>query len=336
MAGPVIRNYKGGSIIYFEKDRAEDIYVLQKGRVVLTYTAIDTGLEMKEDVRLGEFFGVKSAMGHYPREETAQVIGNATVLVFKINEFEALVSKKTNLIIKMLKVFSSQLRQVHRKVREILGEGDARSNSFELMNVAEVFYKNDYVEQAIYAFEKYLDHYPAGIYAGRAKELLNLARKGQQFPVSMPNLVYENEPDAGFSRTANAGTDSIQGQYSKALQLFESGNTAEASSIFQSLLNRTDYKSGSEQTMINNALCQVGKCLFKTGNLDNASSTLTMYIKKNPSGPLVKEAVYYIAQINEKKGDKDKAIAFYTKVIAMPPDDKITTDAKINLGSLKG
>lgn len=114
MAGPIIRNYKGGSIIYFEKDKAEDIYVLRNGRVILTFPAVDTGQEVKEDVRIGEFFGVKSALGKYPREETAQVLGSATVLVFKPNEFEQFVAEKTHLILKMMKVFSSQLRQVHK------------------------------------------------------------------------------------------------------------------------------------------------------------------------------------------------------------------------------
>ena len=55
MAGPIIRTYKAGSIVYFEKDRAEDIYVLQNGRVILTYMSVDSKMEIKEDVKLGEF-----------------------------------------------------------------------------------------------------------------------------------------------------------------------------------------------------------------------------------------------------------------------------------------
>lgn len=105
MAGPIIRNYKAGSIVYFEKDRAEDIYVLQNGRVILTYMSVDSKMEIKEDVKLGEFFGVKSALGRYPREETAQVIGSASILVFKLADFEIFVANKTHLILKMMKVF---------------------------------------------------------------------------------------------------------------------------------------------------------------------------------------------------------------------------------------
>ena len=53
---PVARNYNGGSIVYFQDDASDEIYVLQKGRVVLLSTSIDTNEEMKEEVQRGEFF----------------------------------------------------------------------------------------------------------------------------------------------------------------------------------------------------------------------------------------------------------------------------------------
>lgn len=162
MAGPIIRSYKAGSIVYFEKDKADDIYVLQNGRIVLSYTSIDTKVEIKEDVKLGEFFGVKSSLGRYPREETAQVVGGANVLVFKLSDFETFVANKTHLILKMMKVFSSQLRQIHGKVREQLGQfGDQKSPAFELMNVAEVFHKNGNFEMNLPLMPSGVEHLKA-------------------------------------------------------------------------------------------------------------------------------------------------------------------------------
>ena len=103
---PVSRVYTGGSIVYFQGDKGDDVYVLQSGRVVLISTAIDSGEEIREEVQVGEFFAVKSSMGRYPREETAQVIGKTTLVVFKLNEFEQFILKNTRLILKMLRVFS--------------------------------------------------------------------------------------------------------------------------------------------------------------------------------------------------------------------------------------
>ena len=47
--GIMTRAYKPGSIIYFENDKSEYIYILKSGRVILTYTKIDTGEELNLD-----------------------------------------------------------------------------------------------------------------------------------------------------------------------------------------------------------------------------------------------------------------------------------------------
>src|SRR5687768_1546236 len=113
MAGPKIRTYQAGSIIYFEGDKSEEIYILQKGKVILTAQSLDQKEEIKEDVRKGEFFGVKSTVGHYPREETAQVLIDTTLMTFRLPEFEALCLKNPRIVMQMLKSFSAQLRRVH-------------------------------------------------------------------------------------------------------------------------------------------------------------------------------------------------------------------------------
>lgn len=333
MSAPIIRNYKGGSIIYFEKDRAEDIYVLRSGRVVLTYPAMETGYEVKEDVRIGEFFGVKSALGKYPREETAQVVGGASVLVFKLADFEEFVAQKTHLILKMMKVFSSQLRQVHRKVRDILGEGEAKNPAYELMNVAEVYYKNNDFEHAVYAFEKYLEHYPTGNYAGRAKELVELARKGSPYPVNIPPLSYEAErkgpspdqidsfmePAAGAKKESTVDASNITALYNRGRTLLSAGQTDQAISIFKDLMVRADHQSDSEHRLVEESAFQLGFAYFKGQDFNNANSTFSLYIKKSPSGEHIKEALFYLANIAETKGDADRAKMLFGKVSQLPP-----------------
>ncbi len=350
MSGPIVRNYKGGSIVYFEKDKAEDIFVLQKGRVVLTYTNIN-GVELKEDVKIGEFFGVKSALGRYPREETAQVIGTATVLVFKVPEFEKFVSDKTHLIIKMLKVFSSQLRQVHRQVREILGQGEAKNPAFELMNVAEVFYKNGNYEHAAYAFNQYLSHYPDGQYVDRAKQLLDLASRKTPFPLTVPELVYKPEPGAQNGKlqemlktmavqkennVSSVDPNSIQALYDKASTFMNAGKYGDASDIFKSVSERTDSVTQEEEQFVENSLFYMGKSSFKSGDNSSAISIFSGYIKKYPKGQLLKETVYHLALATEASGEKEKAIQLYQKVAILPPlDDSISEDAKQKIKGVK-
>jgi TolA-binding protein len=341
LAGPTIRSYKSGSIVYFEKDRAEDIFVLQNGRIVLTYMSPDGKSEIKEDVKLGEFFGVKSALGKYPREETAQVIGGATVLVFRLSDFEAFVGQKTHLILKMMKVFSSQLRQIHNKVREQLGQfGDARSPAFELMNVAEVYHKLGNYEHAIYAYEKYLEHYPEGNYAQRAIELLNLAKRNSMYPINISELVYE--PDRKGARSAAASSSSGGGKqltemFQKAESLSASGKTSESLAIYRNLMEYKEPKSPEEDRIVELSTYKAGFVMMGAeGNHDEAYSILSGYVRKYPKGEKVKDSIFHLASISEKKGEKEKAIMLYNKVLTLQPEDSLSEDARSKIAELRG
>ena len=68
---PKVIQYTKGSIAYFEGDQDDRIFILQKGLIILTSIDQETGHTSTEQVKPGEFFGVKSALGHFPREETA-------------------------------------------------------------------------------------------------------------------------------------------------------------------------------------------------------------------------------------------------------------------------
>lgn len=194
MAGPTVRTYKAGSIIYFIEDRGDDIYVLQKGNVSLISRSLDDKTELKENVRKGEFFGVKSALGQYPREETAQVLSDSFVLVFSHAQFEAMGLKNTRIVLQMLKVFSANLRKVHSKVREILGEMSQDENSIELIKVAEYYYKQHELDTAKYGYEAYLRHYPQGLLVNRANTMLQNISQGNAYPIDA--VLIEEEIDS--------------------------------------------------------------------------------------------------------------------------------------------
>lgn len=161
-SGITTRSYKSGSIIYFENDRSEFIYILKQGRVILTSKKVEQGefVETKEEIKPGEFFGVKSALGKYPRDETAQTVGDTIVLVLTLADFETLVLKNINVVKKMLRVFSNQLRRLNKLNREILGEGGAINPEIELFNIGEHYYKVGRHKQALYAYKRYMENYP--------------------------------------------------------------------------------------------------------------------------------------------------------------------------------
>ena len=129
-----------GSIIYFEEDKDDRIFILQKGLVVLSSTDVETGAPVTEYAREGEFFGVKSAFGRFPREETATVVADSLVIAMSVAEFEQLFSSNKQIIMKMLRVFSNQLRAVHKKSEQILGSGEGVKPQAGMASVARCFY----------------------------------------------------------------------------------------------------------------------------------------------------------------------------------------------------
>jgi tetratricopeptide (TPR) repeat protein len=184
-SGIITRTYKAGSIIYFENDKSEYIYILKAGKVVLTTTKLDTGEEVKEEVRQGEFFGVKSALGKYPREETAQTMGNTTVLVLNPADFERLVLKNATVVRKMLRVFSNQLRRIVKMERSVLGEGEIVNPDAELFKIGEYYYKAGVAKHAQYAYKRYMEYYPDGERAAVAMQRIRGIDAGEPPPADI-------------------------------------------------------------------------------------------------------------------------------------------------------
>ena len=102
---PKAVQYKTNSIIYFKGDLNEKVFILKGGKVNLVSNDIETGQEIHDMIQTGEFFGVKSALGKYPREETAVVLQDASVIAFTVPEFEQLVLQNTRIIMKMEKTW---------------------------------------------------------------------------------------------------------------------------------------------------------------------------------------------------------------------------------------
>ena len=92
---PKAMQYKANSIIFFKGDISDKIFILKSGQVSLNYTDIETGQEIHDLIKTGEFFGVRSALGRYAREETAQVLADSVAVAFSVPEFEKLAPVST-------------------------------------------------------------------------------------------------------------------------------------------------------------------------------------------------------------------------------------------------
>ena len=156
---PKAMQYTKGSIVYFEGDKDERIFILQKGILVLTTTDVETHQPVTEQVKNGEFFGVKSALGRFPREETATALTDCVTIALTIQEFEQIFSSNKQIIMKMLRVFSNQLRLIHKKTEAILNNVPEDQQT-GMIAVAKSFYNDEEYLSCCDICVKFLSFYP--------------------------------------------------------------------------------------------------------------------------------------------------------------------------------
>ncbi len=353
---PKVGTYHANSVIYFQGDQGDKIFVLQRGRVSLNYNDIETGKLIREIIQTGEFFGVKSALGRYPREENAVVLEDANVLAFSVPEFEAFSMSNTRIIIKMLKVFSNQLRHIHKQVENLMENPMAVNAETGLFKTGEYYLRNRMYSQARYVLSRYLTYYPAGKLAEAAGRYLEsaeaaLSRYGDGkgpaplagaaptasagAPGAAPAGLSAEPPapKAAVRPTEGAGLSDTAKDYYNAISLFSQEKYQEA---FKELKRIAD--SSDDREYVGKAQFDMGRCLSALGQWDLAIKHFTAIVQGSPKHPDMSDILFIMGQSWEKKGDKDKAKAFYTKVLSMPGDDDSSAriKAKKALGALGG
>ena len=337
---PKAIQYRANSIIYFKGDVSDRVFILNSGKVVLNYLDIETGQEVHDLITTGEFFGVKSALGKYSREETAVVLLDASVLAFTVPEFELLAQKNTRIIVKMLKVFSNQLRRIHRQVQNLLFSEEQVDPETGLYKIGEYYYGNKQYQQALYAYRRYLAYYPSGQYAdevtantqGCERRLVEYGSGKQQSGAAPAQAKAIAEPrKAESGQHAKGMTDSAKAFFS-AVSLFGQKKYAQALKEFQKLAEGDD---GGEYAA--KAEYEIGRCLFHTDEIGQCIKTLTLLLKKYPTHPEMKEALLYLGQCYEKKGDTGRARSFFQQIVSMAaenePVHKKARKALENLGA---
>jgi CRP-like cAMP-binding protein len=341
---PKAVQYRANSIIYFKGDQSDRIFLLNSGKVSLSYVDIETGQEVRDLIKMGEFFGVKSALGRYIREETAIVLQDAAVMVFSVPEFEQLAAKNTRIITKMLKVFSNQLRRIHRQVQNLMVSNEQVNPETGLFKIGEYYLKNKRFAQALYAFKRYLVYYPSGAFAtdvttklAQAEEYLSRYGSGMAPSVapppapSAPGPAVRASAEAGGS-AAEAGDSDLAQSYYNAVSLVSQEKYTEAFKAFKKLL---EGPADAEYTP--KAEFDLAKVLFYLKQYDNCIRSFTAIVQKTPKHPEMKDALFFVGRSYEEKGDKVKAGGFYKKIMSLgSEDDAVVRKAKKALRGLEG
>lgn len=174
---PKVISFAKDSVIYFFDDKDDRVFIVQKGTILLTCVDGETQETVHEFVKKGEFFGVKSAFAHFPREETAVAATDSVVISLTLQEFEKMVSTNKSIMMQMLRVFSKQLRTIHKKIEQILNSSVSISDEEGMLSVATAFFKDGEFKSCCDVCLKLLQHFPATHYKNDVSVLYSAAKK---------------------------------------------------------------------------------------------------------------------------------------------------------------
>jgi TolA-binding protein len=339
--------YRAGAVIYFQGENSADrIFLLQNGKVTLSYEDIETGENVSDLVLPGEFFGVKAALGRYPEEENAIVSQETTIMVFSVPEFEKLVRTNIRIVMKMLKVFSKELRRVHQQTSNIMEkEGyDPEDPEQGLFNVGQYYLKNKRFPQAQYIFGRYLTYYPSGKNAARAARSLQFMREGGSgspaagvSPAPSSPAAPSVPQEAVLKRQSSIGRvvkdDDADRAYQEAMGLIAQGQFQQAFVALQAIM---DANESPEQ--VAKSSYEIGRCLFMMNRFEECIKHFTRMILTYPKHPNLGDALFFVAQSHENQGKKEMAETFYKKILSMVPngDDPVNMKATKALTALRG
>ena len=335
---PKSMQYKANSIIFFKGDLSDRVFLLNSGKVTLNSMDIETGVEVHDLIKTGEFFGVKSALGRYPREETAQVLTDAAVIAFSVLEFEQLAMQNARIIVKMLKVSSKQLRYVHSQVQNLIGSEEQVKPEMGLYNIGEYYLKNKRYSQALYAYKRYLTYYPSGRYSAEVTQKLQLAedylsKYGQGKGPASPAAAVEPaagpagspaarpaaaaaKPPAGPAAGERSEMSDVAKLYYNAVSLMSQQKYQEAFAQFKKIASAGENPEYSAK-----AQYDMGRCLYYLSQYDSCIQSFGALIQRYPKHPDLREALFFVGKCYEAKKDAVKAAGFYKKILTLVSED---------------
>jgi TolA-binding protein len=226
---------------------------------------------------------------------------------------------------KMLKVFSNQMRRIHNQVSSLMEKEEQQNPEAGLFNVGQYYWKNKRYAQAKHVFSRYLTYYPSGHNAQQvtkdleAVEMAIFRSGGETKAVSTP----APPPPPAADQDSKNITSAAAKAYNNAVNLITQQKYKDAFAGFKKIVEinlEPEYTAKSS--------FEIGRCLFLLNKYDECIKHYTATITKYPKHPDLEEALFYMGQSYEKNNMKAQAATFYKKVLAMTVDEYDDTHLK--------
>lgn len=126
--------YKKSDYIYFEKDTANKVYLIEKGKVKIGYYNEDGKEVVKAILKRGELFGEKAILGDDVRDEFAQSLdNNTTICPVSVKTMHDLMRKNQMLSFKVYKFIGLKFKKLERRLQLLLFK-DAKARLLDFLD----------------------------------------------------------------------------------------------------------------------------------------------------------------------------------------------------------
>lgn len=127
-------SYKKSDYIYFEQDRSNKIYLIEKGKVKIGYYNEEGEEVVKSILTRGELFGEKAILGEEQREEFAQSIDNQTsICPIGVETMHSLMRDNQTFSFKIYKFIGFRFKKLERRLQLLLFK-DSKTRLLEFLD----------------------------------------------------------------------------------------------------------------------------------------------------------------------------------------------------------
>jgi len=110
------RSYPRGSVILFEDDQGDSLFLLADGQVKVVLIGEDGREVILSVLREGSFFGEMALLDDQPRSAHVIAMEDASLLVLRREDFQARLRQSPEVAIALLRELASRLRRADEKI----------------------------------------------------------------------------------------------------------------------------------------------------------------------------------------------------------------------------
>jgi len=165
-------NFAKDSYIIIEGNKnADRFFIIRSGNVKISKEVQVVAEEQGDILGPGDFFGVVSTMSGHSHIETALAVTDVTLISVQKEQFSQLIQGNTPVAMKIIMQFSRRMRYLDDALTRLTLKNKATNeDSSHIFDVAEYYARHKQMNQAFYAYQKYIKYCPKGENAGKAIE----------------------------------------------------------------------------------------------------------------------------------------------------------------------